>query len=112
MFSQFRRLFIDKPLTLIHLLGGAGAATLAFLLTFNGYNTRIALPIMLICLLPDSLYTLSLIKDWRKNRLSGANLAAQLKSLWFMMGCACVLICFAAWMGSQWAILNSAFGTN
>jgi hypothetical protein len=32
--------------------------------------------------------------------------------MWFMMAGAAVLICFSAWMGSQWAILNNALSAN
>jgi len=112
MSSQFRRLLIEKPLAFIHFLGGAGAATLAFLLTFNGHSPGIALPILIVCLIPDTLYSVSRIMEFYKSRITSAELFNTLKVIWFMMACAAVLIYFAAWMGSKWAILNAAFGAN
>lgn len=110
MIAYIRRYAVSTPLTLIHLVGGAGAAVLAFMLTFQGYGVWVATPILCVSLLPDTLYSLSLIRDWRRQYLATNDLIGRLKSLWLMMVCVCIAIFFGAWMGVQWATLNAALG--
>jgi len=108
--SQVRRFFLDAPLALIHLVGGIGASVLAFMLTFNGYGTWIAYPIMFVCLMPDSLYSVSLFFEYRRGHSDTKELFSILKFLWLMMACACVAILFAAWLGMRWGMLNAVLG--
>jgi hypothetical protein len=44
-----------KPRAFIQFLVGAGAAKLAFLPTFYGYEASIASLILIVCILPDTL---------------------------------------------------------
>lgn len=63
MIRKAKRLILDTPLTLIHMVGGLGAAVLAFILTLNGHGLWVVYPIMFTCLLPDSLYGAYLILE-------------------------------------------------
>ena len=112
MLSQLRRFLLDTPLTLIHLVGGTGAAVLAFLLTLNGHGIWVAFPVMFAALMPDSLYSVSMIQEWRDDRLPLAMLLLKLKQAWALMACVCVAVLFTAWLGTQWAIVNAAFTVN
>ncbi len=102
------RALLNAPLSLIHLVGGIGASAFAFWLTSQGHPLWVAFPVMFAALLPESLYSASLVMEWRKQGLSSTALAAKLVSTWTLMAGVCVAVLFAAWLGLKIAVLNAA----